>query len=231
MVDNLQEVASQSSTSQKRQPPVLVTALFAVKEARNAGYGVFANQDIPAETELLVSPSPSVYVIYRTFRKEVCAWCFAYERGRNWKVKFTIDGTTSNGGGLVFCCEECRQSWYGEYGDIGLEAFNALESFIQRQSRTQAWSNGGQECGKGDAELSKRPSDEEVDKVSFSSYFPINLPLSNFETAASSAFAKTDNMLRFGRLLRDRRLSSAGIVFVTLHTPKLSPTSKPRRKL
>lgn len=154
-----------------RHPPTLATALFDVKEAKGAGYGVFSTHDIPSQTELLISSSPSACVIYRTFRKEVCAWCFKYERGRNWKVKLTItareDGdrppAASNGGGMVFCCEDCRNAWYNEYGDVALEAYDALESYIQRQGRKESWNSGSQD--QGIDQFSVLPSEEEVDKV------------------------------------------------------------------
>lgn len=159
------------SNKRVRHPPTLATALFDVKEAKGAGYGVFATQDIPSQTELLVSSSPSAYAIYRTFRKEVCAWCFKYERGRNWKVKLTTpardDGdrpaVALNGGGMVFCSDDCRNAWYNEYGDVALEAYNALESYIQRQGRKESWNSGSQD--QGIDQFSVLPSEEEVDKV------------------------------------------------------------------
>ncbi|EGO01217.1 hypothetical protein SERLA73DRAFT_134509, partial [Serpula lacrymans var. lacrymans S7.3] len=45
-----------------------------------SGRALIATRTIPADTPILIAPAPFAHVIYRTFRKEVCAACFKYAR-------------------------------------------------------------------------------------------------------------------------------------------------------
>ncbi|KAH7877397.1 uncharacterized protein C8R40DRAFT_1040767 [Lentinula edodes] len=78
------------------------------KTTHYGGRGLFAKISIPKDT-LLVSTSPYASVVYRRYRKEVCAQCFsyAYEYNRNtWKVKHEFDGGSS-----YFCSDACKEDW------------------------------------------------------------------------------------------------------------------------
>jgi len=68
--------------------PTIESSFISVRTTLSSGFGVFADEDLASRTMLLESSSPAAYVISRQFRKEVCAWCFRYERGRTWKVRF-----------------------------------------------------------------------------------------------------------------------------------------------
>ncbi|KIK57318.1 hypothetical protein GYMLUDRAFT_172774, partial [Collybiopsis luxurians FD-317 M1] len=60
------------------------------KSTPYGGRGLFATHFIPKDTLLHTSSSPFASVIYRKYRKEVCADCFAYsfESNRNtWNIK------------------------------------------------------------------------------------------------------------------------------------------------
>ncbi|KAJ7054159.1 hypothetical protein C8F01DRAFT_1164138 [Mycena amicta] len=72
------------------------------------GRGVFASQAIPKDTHIHTSV-PYTSIIYREFRKEVCAQCFAYAfdlRKNTWNVRLDLGP-----GGLWFCGESCRDEW------------------------------------------------------------------------------------------------------------------------
>ena len=151
-----------------------------LRRSPESGFGVFASQTISPGTQILESKEadgPVVYVIYRAFRKEVCAWCFRYEHGRNWRVRFQSEsaskgggGSTGDGGGggcggpgpgVVFCREECRDAWKNQYGQLGLEAYAAVEAFVQRQTRCKGWSVRI-DIGEDDGNV---PSSSEIEEV------------------------------------------------------------------
>jgi hypothetical protein len=104
------------------------SALIAVQDIPGAGRGVLAQLNIPANTHVLDSPRPAAHVIFRQYRKEVCAQCFGYDRGRNLGVK---DNTT----GKVFCSEACREDWIRDEEELGVEAWLALENFVRSKSK------------------------------------------------------------------------------------------------
>ncbi|KAL5513400.1 SET6 [Sanghuangporus vaninii] len=138
--------------------------LLRLRHSPDSGFGVFASQLIQSGTRILESENgPAVYVIYRVFRKEVCAWCFRYDQGRNWKIRFPYesvvgaqrDGGGGPGPGVVFCREDCRDAWKEEYGEVGIDAYAAVEAIVQKQARCRGWS----------VEISNSNSEEDDDKV------------------------------------------------------------------
>ncbi|EON68490.1 hypothetical protein W97_07700 [Coniosporium apollinis CBS 100218] len=87
------------------QPPGSpVSPLFSVLETPSSGRGVFATQAVSAGTSILALEDVSVSVILREFRREVCAWCFWYYEGREWKVREKSTGD-------FFCSEDCKAAW------------------------------------------------------------------------------------------------------------------------
>ncbi|OCB87648.1 hypothetical protein A7U60_g5174 [Sanghuangporus baumii] len=155
-----------SNARHRRTPslPENSAPLLRLRHSPDSGFGVFASQLIQSGTQILESEDgPAIYVIYRVFRKEVCAWCFRYDQGRNWKIRFPYEsfvGTQRDGGGgpgpgVVFCREECRDAWKEEYGEVGIEAYAAVETFVQKQARCRGWS----------VEISDSNSEENDDKV------------------------------------------------------------------
>ncbi|KAH8110724.1 hypothetical protein DFH11DRAFT_1729954 [Phellopilus nigrolimitatus] len=125
--------------SSHRLPPALPPSPFLeLRHSPATGYSVFAAQPIPAGTPLLAAPAPATCVIYRAFRKEVCAWCFAYDRGRPWRVRPPGAGAGA-GGGIVFCAEQCRDAWAAQRGVLGAQAHAALEALVQRHARARGW--------------------------------------------------------------------------------------------
>ena len=132
------------------QDPVLFTTLQArdcvepepnsfydIQPTAYGGRGAFARSFIPKDTLVLSCSGPYASVIFRSFKREVCAWCFAYafESGkRKWSVK--LDKVDRNGAGAWFCSENCRETWTTDYqaGDDGvgwwLDINSALDKFL-----------------------------------------------------------------------------------------------------
>lgn len=104
---------------------------FELQDVPDAGRGLLARQTIPQLTLLLSSPGPAAHVIFRQYRKEVCAQCFHYDRGRTLPVR---DGAT----GKVFCTAECQSRWLEENGELGLEAWRRVEAVAKAHSRGAA---------------------------------------------------------------------------------------------
>jgi len=105
--------------------------LFVVQNISGAGRGVVATQCIPAGTVILTSKSPASHVIFRPYRREVCAQCFEYDRGRTLPVR---DSNT----GKVFCSPRCEEEWVESQGLLGIAAWAALHTFVQRRSKAIA---------------------------------------------------------------------------------------------
>lgn len=90
---------------------LLRSPIFSVRETAESGRGVYATQSIPKGTLLFETAEVAASVIYREYRKEVCAQCFRYDRGRNWKIRDAKAG-------LAFCSESCQEVWYkGDMND------------------------------------------------------------------------------------------------------------------
>ncbi|KAL7006441.1 Histone-lysine N-methyltransferase set-6 [Cystobasidiomycetes sp. EMM_F5] len=127
---------SLTSANAVRTPVTFVQSpLFAVKTDPLSGVGVYASIAIPSGTLLFESLDPFLNVIYRPFKKEVCAWCFAYENGAKWKS--TCQYTPSNGSkdpiGLAwFCSDDCRASWTASVGDLGMQAIADVSAAVAK---------------------------------------------------------------------------------------------------
>lgn len=81
------------------------------------GRSLFATIDIASGTRIHSCESPFAYVIYKDYRKEVCAHCFAYSASdhatstvgasRTWSIKWSRAGAAT----AWFCSECCKDSW------------------------------------------------------------------------------------------------------------------------
>lgn len=103
--------------------------LISVQDIPGAGRGVLAQRQIPADTHVLTSPRPAAHVIFRQYRKEVCAYCFGYDRGRTLPVR---DSET----GKVFCSQKCNEQWVEDEGQSGVESWQGLETFVRSKSKS-----------------------------------------------------------------------------------------------
>jgi len=121
------------------QPQLPNTALFTLKETPSAGRGAFPMSSLSAGTLLLTTNSIPAHVILREYKKEVCAQCFAYERGRTLKTRDTRLA-------LYFCSTACQLGWRASATDTKLAAIEAVETFIKSMARKAAvydGANGG----------------------------------------------------------------------------------------
>lgn len=125
-------VTSTAIVNQPKLHPSLIS-----RQTPYAGTGIFANSLIPASTLLLATTEgPVCHVIYRRYRKEVCAFCFKYNVGRSWKVK--VGQLTA----VVFCAEECAERWRELTDEPGLEFMARAENLVMANAKkTSAKSN------------------------------------------------------------------------------------------
>lgn len=105
------------------------SSLFNVQSIPSAGRGVVAAVPIERDTVVYRSEHPAAHVIFWQYRKEVCAQCFHYDRGRKLAVRL-------NSVGRVFCSEECQATWLGQQGSTGLGAWQQLHFFVQLKSKS-----------------------------------------------------------------------------------------------
>jgi hypothetical protein len=94
-----------------------IAALYDILPTPYGGRGAYARQPIPKGTLILSCSAPYVHVVFWKFRREVCAWCFAYafESGKNkWSVRLA-EGSRGEGGGAWFCSAECRGKYLCEH--------------------------------------------------------------------------------------------------------------------
>ncbi|KAK1229245.1 Histone-lysine N-methyltransferase set-6 [Marasmius sp. AFHP31] len=111
---------------------------YVIKATPYGGRGVFATQPISKGTLVHACRAPYAAVIYREYRKEVCAQCFSYAFDHNrstWNTR--IDGL-----GVWFCSGECRESWEHEqvWGGVNLlgqmnESIEKLDKMAKKNKR------------------------------------------------------------------------------------------------
>lgn len=104
---------------------------FVVRDAPSSGRGTFARRAFTAGTHLLTtSPqlSPTAHVILRPYRREVCSFCFAYDRGREWKIRPPKTA-------LAFCSEGCLTKWIERYGEGASQCWISVETSLLKQMK------------------------------------------------------------------------------------------------
>jgi hypothetical protein len=123
--------------------------LLRLRTSPLTGRSLSAAKAIPAHTLVQVVSRPFASVILKPFRKEVCAWCFAYDRGRRWKVSHTESG-------FRFCQEGCKEAWEEEMGEVGLEALETLASarFGEAGGSSKTGGGSGKDRRDGDGVVS-----------------------------------------------------------------------------
>ncbi|KAJ3517095.1 hypothetical protein NLJ89_g716 [Agrocybe chaxingu] len=109
--------------------------LYEVRATPYGGRGAFARGPIAKNTDILSCAGPYASVIFRPFKKEVCAWCFAYafESGKSkWSIKLSVDNA-----GAWFCSEHCEEFWIKEHELVQgegvqwwLEIYSAFERLV-----------------------------------------------------------------------------------------------------
>lgn len=121
--------------------PGATSPYFTIAETPYGGRGAFASKHIPKDALILSCKAPYASVVCRKFRKEVCAWCFAWSwevaRKSSWSISVPLEpqqvgdcgkpnGKTKNGAGnganagVWFCGERCRHAWISDGEDTSL---------------------------------------------------------------------------------------------------------------
>ncbi|EME87638.1 uncharacterized protein MYCFIDRAFT_27819 [Pseudocercospora fijiensis CIRAD86] len=124
------------------------SGLFEIRAIPNAGRGVIAIRDIPAGTPVLESGPAAAHIIFKEYRKETCAYCFQWDRGRTLPVR-------EHELGKWFCSSDCQGRWKEEQGDLGIEAWSIVTAFGHRNTKRR---------GDDDEIMSDavRPTEEEI---------------------------------------------------------------------
>lgn len=122
--------------------------LFEVRDIRNAGRGVIARRHVPAGTVMLESGPPAFHIIFKIYAKETCAYCFFWDRGRTLPIR---DIATAK----VFCSGPCQAEWTQEQGQLGVEAWQSLATFLRAKGRG---TNADEDMGDG-----PRPRPDEIE--------------------------------------------------------------------
>lgn len=122
---------------------------FEIRQTPSAGRAVFATRNIPADTLVYRADDLALSVLLREYRREVCGQCFGYEYGRDLSIR-------DQGVGFAFCNQECRDQWRREIGEIGVQAWTAVEKLVKGR--------GKEDSEMVDIEL-PRPKPKEIDKA------------------------------------------------------------------
>lgn len=104
------------------------TPLFSILPTPSAGRAVFALRPIPAFTPLWRAPDLTLTVLLREYRREVCAHCFLYDRGRDLPLR-------NPGTGFAFCSAQCSGAWEVGNGEEGVQAWRAVEALVRKRSK------------------------------------------------------------------------------------------------
>lgn len=110
------------------------SALLEVNRTSDIGRAVFAKHDLPHGQVILTTSgllSPISHLIWRPYKREVCATCFKYDRGRDWKIRHIAAGVS-------FCSLGCESEWSARNtGDL-LLAQEVVEASIKKQAKRNA---------------------------------------------------------------------------------------------
>ncbi|KAF2124393.1 hypothetical protein P153DRAFT_370839, partial [Dothidotthia symphoricarpi CBS 119687] len=105
-----------------------ISSLFEIRHTPTAGRAVFASQDIPKDTLIWRADDLTLSVLLREYRREVCGQCFSYENGRDLSIR---DQTV----GFAFCSKDCQETWREESGEVGVQAWTAVEKLVKGRSK------------------------------------------------------------------------------------------------
>ncbi|USP76303.1 hypothetical protein yc1106_03577 [Curvularia clavata] len=117
-----------AETPKDLPPGAPVSHLFQVRHTPTSGRAVFATQDIPEGTLVWQSKDLTLSVLLREYRREVCGQCFGYDYGRDLSIR-------DKAVGFAFCSEACQEKWREEQGEIGVQAWTAVENLVRKRSK------------------------------------------------------------------------------------------------
>ncbi|KIK97955.1 hypothetical protein PAXRUDRAFT_824421 [Paxillus rubicundulus Ve08.2h10] len=98
-------------------PATFASDYLELRTTTFGGRSFFAIWDIKPGTRIHSSEAPFAHVVYKDYRREVCAQCFAYSASdhippivgasRTWNVKWSREGAAT----AWFCNETCKEVW------------------------------------------------------------------------------------------------------------------------
>ncbi|KAF8557507.1 SET domain-containing protein [Imleria badia] len=105
------------------------------------GRSLFAISDVAPGTRIHSCKAPFAHVIYKDYRKEVCAHCFAYSASdhapptvgssRTWSIKWSQAGAATT----WFCSDGCKDSWERDEASTLMLEVDALLTKGQASTR------------------------------------------------------------------------------------------------
>lgn len=114
---------------------------FELQTTTHGGRSIFVISDVAPGTRIHSCEAPFAHVIYKVYRKEVCAQCFAYSASdhspstvgssRTWSIKWSRVGATT----AWFCSDACKDSWERDEASPLLMEVDALLSKGQTATR------------------------------------------------------------------------------------------------
>jgi len=87
---------------------------------------------IAKDTVILTAEAPLAHVVFRKYKKEVCAWCFNYDRGKVWPKSYGHAHPSSPKQEVKiawFCSDPCVGAWQDYHDDLTCRTLVALEVF------------------------------------------------------------------------------------------------------
>lgn len=92
---------------------------------------MFAKQQIQPKEILYETSDEYFSIIYRRYWKEVCGFCYNYDRGIDWRVK-------ENAIGVVFCSDECQNKYMDRITPDLHTFLCSVEDFARRRKQVKA---------------------------------------------------------------------------------------------
>lgn len=140
---------------------LLASENCAIIHTPDRGRAVVAKARIHAGSNVLTTTpalSPIAHVIFRPYRREVCGWCFVYDRGREWKIRDLLASS-----GLIFCSSDCMTRWKEHVEGLGEEAYKSVEATMKTK-RAKTGNNTGDFMGEAahDAPDDLVPTEDEI---------------------------------------------------------------------
>ncbi|THH11309.1 hypothetical protein EW145_g731 [Phellinidium pouzarii] len=214
------------SSESLRTPPRLINGrLLELRAVPDAGYGVYATEDIPAQTIVLTDPDPIIYAINGSEGFKTCSWCFRTT------TKDSCDSFLERDG-MSFCKDECMTSWKEKYEEEGLAAHAAVYEFIRSEEVCQLMDHDYKfetKCMLSEMEVEEIWSKAEEQAASIRSFRLSSEPNSDSTTLENGRQAREEAM-RTPIPLQDPDDSVIVLVF-NEHTSTINPPdggSEPR---
>lgn len=116
-------------------------ACLEVRRTPYGGRGFFNRHDnsVPAGSVVMECQTPFAAVVYRPFKKEVCANCFNYDNGKTQKIRLKQLPDGRAYAGLYFCSSRCKDLWVDteDYDGLLSQTLDLIEVAYQRSLKAK----------------------------------------------------------------------------------------------